>query len=96
MTVIRYSRTEEELRLWAEGHATGSERVCAAVSGLLYALLGYLENIGGDYSSMVEDGSVVVRVARSEKTDSAFDLVLIGLLQIEKAEPEYIKVTLWK
>ena len=44
MTKVYAERDGNRCILSAQGHAIGSEQVCAAVSGLLYALAGYLTN----------------------------------------------------
>ena len=49
-----------ERAIVVQGHATGSDKVCAAVSGILYALGGYLTNAKGvDIQTMrMEDAHV--------------------------------------
>ena len=46
MTKVRAMRRGDHYAVHARGHATGSPQVCAAISGLLYALAGYARNAG--------------------------------------------------
>lgn len=75
------------------GHATGSDKVCAAVSGILYALGGYLTNAKGvDIQTMrMEDAHVCFKWTGGKKDLAAFQMACIGLMQIEKAHPDFIK-----
>lgn len=78
----------------ARGHADGSPEVCAAVSGLLYALAGYAENdrkirmLG----RKLESGDFSITFLGRNQAKAVYNMTLIGLLQIEKSHPEYIKV----
>ena len=79
-------------RIECRGHATGSEKVCAAISALMYALVGYLVNrdnavihdkiLDSGYNRVVFEGF-----------DDAFEVVRIGLLQVAHTYPEYLKIT---
>lgn len=75
------------------GHATGSEKVCAAVSGILYALGGYLNNAKGVgiQTMRMDDAHVCLKWTGGKKDLAALQMACIGLMQIEKAHPEYIK-----
>ena len=44
MTQVYAERDGQRCILSAQGHATGSVEACAAVSGILYALAGYVTN----------------------------------------------------
>lgn len=84
---------KRERAIVVTGHATGSEKVCAAVSGILYALAGYLSNAKGvDIQTMrMEDAHVCLRWTGGKKDLAALQMACIGLMQVEKAHPEYIK-----
>lgn len=94
MTKISFSRGSTCQRLRLCGHATGSERVCAAVSGIVYSLLGYLANQEEESQSTMESGYAAIQAGRSPALDAAFDTAVIGLAQIAKAEPDYVHVTI--
>ena len=81
-------------RIECNGHATGSEQVCAAVSALMYALIGFLGNQPDlddvIYESKIESGHSLVAF---KGYDEAFEVVRIGLLQLAYSYPEYLKIT---
>ena len=84
-----------------QGHATGSPETCSGISSLMYSLEGFLQNheeeLQEHLCSIPEDNKDALTMIRfsttSERVKGAFELVLIGLLQIEKSYPEYCKVT---
>ena len=79
----------------AKGHATGSVEVCAAVSGLLYALAGFLQNRPEsvrDVHIKLESADAELRFRGKDAADAVFLQTVIGLAQLEAAEPEYISV----
>lgn len=96
MTRIFANRGVEEGRCYLSviGHAEGSEKACAAISGLVYALAGYLINSTG----------VMVRVDTLDSADAVFDFlgdrdavgaftcVVIGLAQIAKEYPDQVQM----
>lgn len=97
MTSVYIEKDGDRHILSAQGHATGKPEVCAAVSGLLYALAGYLANIIQEeyiefYESRMESGDVFLDLNGGPRVETAFDLVTVGLLQIAKQHPEYIQV----
>lgn len=83
--------------LRAEGHATGSTEVCAAVSGLLYALAGYLENAAEEGSvtclrRRMESADVFLHYTGDQRAEAVFAMAVIGLKQLEKQYPELVQV----
>lgn len=76
------------------GHATGSDKVCAAVSGLVYALAGYLDNDTDVRWKNVDlsPGLASFDWEGGAESEGAWRMAIIGLAQLEKAEPERIKV----
>lgn len=85
-----------EYRLQLSGHATGSTQVCAAVSSIVYALAGWLQNDRVHQSRLpeilLESGETVIRAWGNVCVGTAFELAEIGLQQIEKAYPEYLRM----
>lgn len=80
-----------------QGHATGSEQVCAAVSGLVYALAGYLVNAANEqrallYQERLESGDVLLEFSGDDRASAAFEMTVIGLRQIEKQFPDMVTV----
>ena len=99
MTTIQARRSSGGFRctIRASGHATGSEKACAAVSAILYALAGYLKNVGDGRSVPVveirlESGDAVIDFWADEEAKGAFEMAVIGLAQVAKAEPERVRV----
>ena len=97
MTSVYAERSGHRCILSAQGHATGSEQVCAAVSGLLYALAGYLTNAIREryiefYKNEMEDGSVLLDFNGDEATTAAFTMTVIGLQQIAQSYQDFLQV----
>lgn len=95
MTRIYAEQDGQRCILSVQGHATGSVKACAAVSGILYALAGYLENVRQErcierYTWEMESGKVLLDFNGDESTAAAFEMAVIGLLQIAKAYPEQV------
>lgn len=88
--------------LYAKGHAAGSVEVCAAVSGILYALAGWLRNAMAEperytvksHRWRIAEADVMLDVSGDKSVEAAFDMAAVGLLQIERQHPEYISVEL--
>lgn len=85
-----------EYRLQLLGHATGSPQVCAAVSGIVYALAGWLNNDSVHQTRppgiTLESGLSEITAYGDSYVETAFELAEVGLLQIAKQYPEYLCV----
>ena len=80
--------------LRVKGHATGSDKVCAAISSLIWALVGYLTNDDAVHMEVLRTDPADAEIqwrGGDEGTMAAFRTACIGLLQIEQAEPNYLK-----
>lgn len=101
MIKASFYEDNERLRLTIDGHAGyrigGADIVCAAVSGIFYALIGYLHNLKkNDFSiNAVRDGYADIYCNKS--CEEALKLTCIGLIQIEITYPGYVEVNnhLW-
>ncbi len=82
--------------LYVYGHATGSEKVCAAVSGLVYSLAGFLINDNGTrmLHQWLEPGDAKLQFICGERGMAAFQMACVGFLQFEKSEPDYIQTNI--
>lgn len=95
MIRANFSRGESGLRLKMWGHAgyseSGGDIVCAAVSGIFYALLGYLKNqdLGLKINSL---GSGLADIECGFDGEEAMKLCCIGLLQIALTYPGTVSV----
>ena len=97
MIRVNYDRTGNRHRLSVKGHAGyaahGDDIVCAGVSGITYALLGYLHHAGCDIEEVRADsGDVLVDCTGDGLIAGAFDMTIIGLLQISKKYPQHVDV----
>ena len=89
--MIRVTFTENRVTL--QGHANyapkGEDVVCAAVSALVYALIGTLEEMNNVRELVIRPGYATV--AAHEKT-TAFDMVQRGLAQIASKYPQCVEL----
>lgn len=96
MTTVYAERDGTRYTLFANGHATGHPEVCAAISGILYALGGYIKNAEGGstlaYDQTMESGRVAFHFNGDAAAGGAFDMAVIGLKQIEAKYPGCIRV----
>ncbi len=94
MTTATYHNDENRHFLHVKGHATGSPQVCAGVSAIVYALAGWLANFGDRERDTVilESGEAFFSVdGPKESVKTAFDMAIIGFLQIAKTHPDYLR-----
>ena len=94
MVRIRAVERGGEYALSADGHATGSEQTCAAVSAVLDGFLGYLANSGAHARLLeapeLESGRVRLRFTGDAAAGEVWRMTLISLLQLQAAEPERV------
>ena len=100
MIRVYYVRGEGEHELTINGHAGyaeyGKDIVCAGVSAITYALLAWMEHNEEEITQfdelMVEDGQVYIACAGSDKLTTAFQVALMGLIEIARAHPDYVDI----
>lgn len=97
MIRVEYQCTRREHRLKVEGHAgysgCGNDIVCSAVSAISYSLVGFLENTDSRYiCEEMASGYLELSCPRNKETDAAFQMALIGYLQIEQQYPRNVGV----
>lgn len=100
MIRVYYARGKGEHELTINGHAGyaeyGRDIVCAGVSAITFALLGWMEHNQEEITQfdelMVEDGSVYISCAGSDKLSTAFQVALMGYIQIARAHPENVDI----
>lgn len=79
--------------LTSEGHATGSEEVCAGVSAIVYALAGWVNNYASDNVVIeLESGDARIVFSGGSEAEAAFDMAVIGLKQIELGHKKSVSV----
>ena len=99
MMTIRYVKKGYAHRLSIAGHAgyaeNGSDIVCAGVSAIAYALLGFLENdddVVYEDEPICEEGRLEIDCRGGDRANAAFDMAMIGLLQIAEQYPRCVSV----
>ena len=101
MIQVIFSRDKEthEYSLSMNGHAgysdKGNDIVCASASTLAYTLWGYLENCINvtDIDTVERSGEMEISCTGDKKVvKTAFEMAVIGFLQLEKAYPQCIAV----
>lgn len=97
MVNIEFLKNNDSIRLVINGHSdvceSGTNVVCAAVSGIFFALLGYLTSCGGDKNiriHSVEPGYADIECG-TEKTE-AMRMACIGFIQISESYPDAVCV----
>ena len=97
MTRVYVEQEGGKCLLRAEGHATGSVEACNYITGILYALAGYVKNAEENgfaevYKLEIAPGDVTVYCHGDERVTAAFDMAKTGLMQLEQAVPDMICV----
>ena len=95
MIVADFSRNEKGFRLHIEGHAeysSSEDIICAATSGIFYALCGYLYNFKRDSVRVncLDNGCADLECG--EECESYLQMTCLGLFEIARAYPENIAV----
>ena len=94
MTRVSLKLDDGRYSVVCEGHAVGSVKVCAAVSTLIYTLLGYLKNAGdiSVESEEIADGYAEVEFSGGHSARVVFEFISIGFMQIERVYPNFVQV----
>lgn len=102
MTDVRFAFSPERYRMSLRGHAgynPGNDIVCAGVSSIVFSLLGWLanasEHITATREMRYEPGRVDVDVSGDKTLQTAFDMALIGISQIEQSYPANVHVNIF-
>ena len=94
MTRVTLKKDENRYSVICEGHAVGSVEVCAAVSTLVYTLIGYLKNADDVVveKSELADGYAEIEFSGGECARVAFEFVAVGFLQLELSHKNFIEI----
>ena len=94
MTRVTLKEDKGRYSMMCEGHAVGSPTVCAAVSTLVYTLLGWLKN--ADCVTVereeIADGYAEIEFSGGASADTVFGFVYIGFLQLQASYGNFIEV----
>lgn len=85
MTRIKARYGRDGYSIVSVGHA-GTAESCTAVSAILGALAGWVENNSGSYT--LEKGNARIEFPKMPGADGAMDMAVIGLLQVQKTAPD--------
>lgn len=99
MILARYETDGKRHSLSLRGHAHydeyGKDIVCASVSAIVYALLGWMENYPDDLeevSTAVESGEVLIECYGGDFAAVAFSMAAIGLEQVASTYPDHVAI----
>lgn len=99
MIIAKYDRDGETHTLSVNGHAgyadKGSDIVCAGVSAIVYALIGWLENNSEDTTFVSVDdsnGEAVIACEGDDKVSVAFYMAAIGIENIANTYPAHVSI----
>lgn len=97
MIIARYDRDGEMHTLSVNGHAgyaeKGQDIVCAGVSAIVYALIGWLENNIETFASIDENnGEVVISCEGDERVEAVFYMAAIGIESIMNTYPDHVDI----
>ena len=99
MIRVNYKREGSLHILEMDGHANyaghGGDIVCAGASAIVCSLMGWLENNNEDLTYCdcdAHSGSLRIQCEGGERTEAAFDMTLIGLLQIEDRYKSHMRI----
>lgn len=101
MIRAHYAEGEGSYELSIDGHAGyaehGKDIVCAACSGITYALLAFLEYYSEEVSDVpgliVESGRFYVACKGTDRIATAFHMALLGLRKIGSQYPDHVSIT---
>lgn len=99
MIDIRYEKKCGTHDISIIGHAGyakhGEDIVCAAVSSLVYALVGYIQNHADEAEVDVSlgEGYAYITCGSHEDIDAAFEMACIGFAQISNTHPAHVSFT---
>ena len=95
-----FNEYKGELELTIEGHAEyaehGKDIICAACSGIAYALLAYLEEHSDEATDVagpvVDNGHFFVSCKGTENIRAAFHMAALGIRKIATQYPDYVMI----
>ena len=93
MTQVYLEQAGRKFMVKCQGHATGSVEACAAVSCLVYTLAGWLRNTSVlMVKEKLEDGDALIQFCGGDATETAYDMIAVGFLQLQAQYGDYISV----
>lgn len=90
MTQIKARYGRDGYSIVSLGHA-GTKESCVAVSTIIQTLAGWIENAHSG-ACLLNKGDAKIAFPKGGGADVAMDMAVIGLLQVQKAAPDDVKV----
>ena len=98
MIHIRCQRRRGGHRLEITGHAehgpAGQDIVCAGVSAISWALLGYLDGRGLLEDAWADKGAMGLDIREDERARAALELAMTGYQQLREKYPQNVEVSM--
>ena len=89
MTRVIFEQKKNTYTITCVGHAS-TERMCAAISALLYSIAGWAKNYAQNAKIKLKDGDAKIRYRH--KDDDIQNLAKVGFLQLQRVDPANIVV----
>lgn len=91
MTRVKARYGRDGYSVVSVGHA-GTSQSCTAVSAILGALAGWVDNNAGKFT--LDKGEAMIAFPKNDGAEAVMDMTVIGLLQVQKAAPEDVSIEL--
>ena len=92
MTAVNLGETRESYVIEAEGHATGNQDVCAALSMLFTMAANWTIANGYDGEQVLEEGHARITIPRDMRgARTVFNLICVGIDSLAKNYGDYVK-----
>lgn len=92
MTTFYLTETRDGYEVKAEGHATGNQDVCAALSMLLTMAANWTIASGYEGEQVLEEGYAVVFIPKELRgARTVFNLIKVGIDSLEKNYGDFVK-----
>ena len=96
MISAKFYKDKDRLRLTVEGHAgysdDGGDIVCAAISGIVYSIVGYMLNFRREQIELYRMESGFVDFSLTAENEELLTLVCMGFIQIEMTYGGFVSV----
>ena len=94
MTCVTLNEADGRYIVEAVGHATGSVQACAAVSVLMYSVLGYLANADGVdvHNEDIAEGFFLIEFSGGDTARIIYEFCVVAFLQLEMSYGDYVVV----
>ena len=98
MICIRCQRRRGGYRLEIVGHAqhgpAGQDIVCAGVSAISWALLGYLDGRGLLEDAWADKGAMLLYIRSGDRAQAAIEMAMTGYQQLREKYPQNVEVSM--